>query len=301
MNVKSDNNEPSAKRIKSSDDVNKILCNMTNSLEERKNVDNNCEFQENVNLMDNEVVETILLDNDEDDSLFPFPPDDDITDMVEEVEYHGSFPTITDRYFTAYYKLNVQSPADDICILMHTNRICMLTLAPSHAVLQSDIQITKVDFKVSDKLDRVLNKVSGKGKHGAQPLQTNSNICIITCSNGKTYTIKCCIIGKLVEVNEALLNDPKLLLEPPHKGGYLAIMLPNIKLLDKMKEFLLTQEQYNSKMLECQNAANHLEMSESCAKNSLNNDSETINNESQIRCNDNLNTLSSNSANVQKC
>ncbi|XP_012140636.2 protein Abitram [Megachile rotundata] len=302
MNVKLDNNEPTAKKTKSSDDINKILCNMTNSLEEKDNIDKNSEIQENVNLMDDEVVETTLLDNNEDDGLFSFPPDDDITDMVEEVEYDGFFPTITDRYFTAYYKLNVQGPADDICILMHTNRICMLTLAPSHAVFRSDIEITKVDFKVSGKLDRVLNKVSGKSKHGAQPLQTNSNICIITCSNGKTYAIKCCIIGKLVEVNEALLNNPKLLLEPPHKGGYLAIVLPNIKLLDKMKGFLLTQEQYDSKMLESQNADNHFEISKTCAKILLNNDSETINNDkNQIRCNENLNTLSSNSANIQKC
>ena len=293
MNILSDNNEPVTKKAKSSDDIDKVSSNVTDILEEN-NIDKNSGCQENANLTDNEDEGTALLDNEEDDSLFPFPPDDDITDMLQGVKYDGSFPTITDRYFTPYYKLNVQCLGDDICILMHSNRICMLTLAPSHVVFQSDTQITKIDFKVSDKLDRVLNKVSGKSKHGAQPLQTNSNICIITCSNGQTYKIKCCIIGKLVEVNEALLNNPKLLLEPPHKGGYLAIVLPNIKLLDKMKESLLTQEQYNLKMLECQNAANHLEMSKICTNSLLNSESEIINNDSPIRCSENLDT-------VQKC
>lgn len=299
MNTNSDTNEPSSKRIKSSDGVGKDShtaheqSQNTNTSHEYNDVDKNSEDQRNSETLDNEdEEEKSLSNNDEDDSLFPFPPDNDITDMLEGVKYHGSFPTITDRYFTAYYKLNVQSPADDICILMHSNRVCMLSLAPSHAALQSDTEIVKVDFKVSNKLDRVLNKVSGKSKHGAQPLQANSNICIITCSDGKTYIIKCCIIGKLVEVNESLLGNPKLLLEPPHKGGYLAIVLPNIKLLDKMKEPLLTREQYDSKMLERQSAENRLEMSDVCTTNiSLKTTSEPMGNGSQLNSNEDQITL----------
>nr|XP_033326844.1 protein Abitram isoform X1 [Megalopta genalis] len=218
------------------------------------------ECEENVKLTDDEDgKENSLLKIDEDDN-FSFPPDNDVAEMMDNVHYNGLFPTVTDRYFTAYYKLNVQSPADDICILLHSNRICMLTLAPSHTVFQSNKEITNINFKVSQKLDRVMNKVSGKGKHGAQPLQANSNICIITSSSGETYTIKCCIIGKLVEVNEALLNNPKLLLEPPHKGGYLAIVLPNINQLDQMKTSLLTQTQYDLEMLEHRNSINHVEI-----------------------------------------
>lgn len=264
MNIELYNN-PISKRIKLSDDANKISSKATNNVQEENNEAMNFECRESSEITDNEDQVTSLTDNDEDDHLFPFPPDDDISDMLEGVKYDGLFPTITDRYFTAYYKLNVQNSADDICILMHSNRICMLTLAPSHVVLQSDTQITKVDFKVSDKLDRVLNKVSGKSKHGAQPLQANSNICIITCSNGKTYTIKCCIIGKLIEANEALLQNPKLLLEPPHRGGYLAIVLPNIKHLDKMKASLLTQKQYDLEMLERQGTASKT----NCRKNEV--------------------------------
>lgn len=279
MDVNSDNNEPIAKRAKSNN-VDIASCNV---LDEESIVDKNSDQQENVDLTDNEDEESTLLNDDEDDTLFPFPPDNHITDMLDGVKYHGIFPTITKRYFTAYYKINVQCPDDDVCILMHSNRICMLTLAPSHVVFRDNTVITKVDFKVSEKLDRLQNKVSGKSKHGAQPLQTNSNICIITCSNGKMYTIKCCIIGKLVEANEALLQNPKLLLEPPHKGGYLAIVLPNIKLLDKIKESLLTQEQYNLKILERQNTTNRTKTSSTYTTHtSSKNNTETVNNENQI-------------------
>lgn len=187
--------------------------------------------------------ETLTI-TDNDDETFMFPPDKDISDMLDEVQYNGHFPTVTERYFTAYYKINVQSPGDDICIRIHSNRICMFSLAPSHVILQGDKDITKVDFKVSDKLDRALNKVSGKSKHGAQPLQVNSNICTVLCSDGQRYLIKCCMIGKLIEINEILSEKPQLLRELPHKGGYLAIILPNIKHLENLKQSLLTHEQY---------------------------------------------------------
>ncbi|KAK9308392.1 hypothetical protein QLX08_001571 [Tetragonisca angustula] len=291
MNIDFDDNEPIEKRIK----FNEIENDSFNILDDESNTNKNPECQEKTDLTDNEDENMPLSkgDDDDDDSLFPFPPDSDVTDMLEGVKYHGLFPTITDRYFTAYYKLDVQSYTDDICILMHSNRICMLTLAPSHAILQDDKQITKVDFKVSNKLDRVQNKVSGKSKHGAQPLQTNSNICKITCSNEKSYVIKCCLIGKLVEVNETLIQNPKLLLEPPHKGGYLAIILPNIKLLDKMKESLLTQEQYNLKMLERQGTANRLEKSEICTlDSSLKDDIKIMNKKSHLNSDKNQITLS---------
>ncbi|KAL2743617.1 hypothetical protein V1477_009106 [Vespula maculifrons] len=184
-----------------------------------------------------------------DEDSFVFPPDNDISDMLEGIDYSGSLPTITERYFSTYYKVDVQRPGDDMCIRIHSNRICLISLAPSHNIFQNDNKILKVDYKVSDKLDRMLNKVSGKSKHGAQPLQVNSNICAISCSDGQIYTIKCCIIGKLIEVNEILLHYPELLKEPPHKGGYLALVLPNLKLLDKIKDTLLTLEEYKTFIL----------------------------------------------------
>lgn len=233
MNLISEINEPDVKRLKFDDDCEKSYKGKNNFHEKMQG--------NNAGLSDSDDETSVANDDDE---SFTFPPDDDISDMLDEVQYNDRLPTVTDRYFTPYYKVNVQLPGDDICIRIHSNRICMLSLAPSHVALASNREIEKVGFKVSDKLDRSLNKVSGKGKHGAQPLQANSNICTISCTDGQAYVIKCCMIGKLIEVNEMLLENPQLLKQPPHKGGYLAIILPNIKLLESLKQSLLTEEQY---------------------------------------------------------
>lgn len=251
MNSASEISEPVKKRLKSNDECESKLYeekkrniqeNAKGILHTRDHPLNEIQEQDDEKLMDSDNETSAAIDDN--DESFIFPPDEDISDMLEEVQYTGHFPTVTDRYFTAYYKMNIHSPGDDICIRIHSNRICMLSLAPSHTIFRDNKSIMKVDFKVSDKLDRALNKVSGKSKHGAQPLQVNSNICTISCSDGQTYLIKCCMIGKLVEVNEMLSEKPQLLREPPHKGGYLAIILPNLKLLENLKQSLLTHEQY---------------------------------------------------------
>ena len=45
---------------------------------------------------------------------------------------------------------------------------------------------------------------------------------------------------KIIEINERLINNPKLLLETPESDGYLAILQFNdvkIKMMDKLNEF----------------------------------------------------------------
>ncbi|XP_011646645.1 protein Simiate-like isoform X1 [Pogonomyrmex barbatus] len=253
MNLMSEVDKSENKRLKLENDYEKKLCNQKKEDNVQENISEDVSDTREISSRREQKICDRLVDSDTDasaivesdaDKLFTFPPDENISDMLDEVEYSGHFPTVTDRYFTPYYKMNVQSHGDDMCIWIHSNRICMLSLAPSHIILQGNKDIIKVDFKVSDKLDRSLNKVSGKSKHGAQPLQTNSNICTISCSNKETYVIKCCMIGKLVEVNETLSKYPHLLKESPHKGGYLAIILPNIKLLENLKQVLLTHNQY---------------------------------------------------------
>lgn len=247
MNLTSEANEPETKRLKSETDHGNRLCNQKEERNIQEDVAQNTPDAREISLQREQKLvdsdnETSVVDSD--DESFTFPPDENISDMLEEIQYNGYFPTVIDRYFTPYYKMDVQSVGDNMCIWIHSNRICMLSLAPSHVILQGNKDIEKVNFRVSDKLDRSLNRVSGKSKHGAQPLQTNSNICTILCSDGQSYVIKCCMIGKLVEVNEALSENPQLLKQLPHKGGYLAIILPNIKLLENLKQSLLTHDQY---------------------------------------------------------
>ncbi|CAD6238274.1 GSCOCG00012532001-RA-CDS [Cotesia congregata] len=230
---------------------------------------------------DMEVEEEV----DSGDDGFDFPPDDSVVNMLDEVDLSEELPCVTDRYFTPYYKIDAQKPNNDICIRIHSNRICMLSLAPSHPVLAKDSEIEKINFKVTEKLDRATNKVSGKAKHGAQPLQENSNICFITLANGETWPIKCCMIGKLVEINEALIDNPELIRKPPDRGGYLAIVLPNIKAHEGMKDKLLDEEGYKKAIAQrefnCNSNKNELNSDKkelnSEIKNELNFDKESIN------------------------
>lgn len=251
MNLTPESDGPRIKRMRAESDRGRSSCNQKEEGDAREDTAEDEPNAREISPRQEQEEHERLVDSDNeipaidsDDESYTFPPDEDISDMLDEVQYTGYFPTITDRYFTPYYKTDVQSPRDDMCIWIHSNRICMLSLAPSHVILRDNKDIKKVDFRVSDKLDRSLNKVSGKGKHGAQPLQANSNVCTISCLDEQTYVIKCCMIGKLVEVNEALSEEPQLLKGPPHKGGYLAIILPNIKLLESLKQSLLTHDQY---------------------------------------------------------
>lgn len=73
-------------------------------------------------------------------------------------------------------------------MILFSGRICVITLAPSHPLLKCE-QITDVNYQVSAKVNRLENKVSGKGKKGAQHLQPESIICEATCSTGAKYTL----------------------------------------------------------------------------------------------------------------
>lgn len=153
--------------------------------------------------------------------------------------------SMTERYFTPRFVLNASGiEGEDHCVLFHSNKICIVTLAPSHPVLAQQKTVTKLDFQVSTKVDRSKNKVSGKGKHGAQFLQTNSTLCFVECSDGSRYSVCSCVQGKLVEVNENLLTSPGLLTSHPTAEGYIAIVLPNIGKSGKHKDELMTQEEY---------------------------------------------------------
>lgn len=163
----------------------------------------------------------------------------------------SKFPTVTERYLTPYYFVAEDSPGEDTCIWVHSNRICLISLAPSHRIIKERKTIKSINFKVSEKLDRASNKVSGKSKHGAQPLQPSSTICSIECDDGdEVYSVKCNMTGKLMEVNHTLVKNPELLFQPPHTGGYLAIALPNIAKFETLTTELLTQELYEAKIAE---------------------------------------------------
>ncbi|XP_061752976.1 protein Abitram isoform X1 [Nerophis ophidion] len=154
-------------------------------------------------------------------------------------------PSVIDRYYTRWYKADMKgNPCEDHCILQHSNRICVLTLAETHPLLQKGRTIKKIDYQISNGCSRLNNKVSGKSKRGGQFLTEFAPLCRITCTDETQFTIYSCIRGRLLEVNENILERPALLQEKPSTEGYIAVILPKFEESKNVTENLLSRDDF---------------------------------------------------------
>lgn len=167
----------------------------------------------------------------------PVPP---ITD-----DYIEENPSIVDRYFTRYYFIKPGAKREPYLVLFHSNRVCLICLAPEHPVFKSGI--AGISFDIGN-MDRSQNQVSGKGKKGGMALQKDSTLAIITGHDGETYKVPSCIKGKLIEVNPRIVKSPELM--AAIGDGYLAIVLPKPEHCDEIKKQLMTEEEYRSHLVE---------------------------------------------------
>jgi hypothetical protein len=148
-----------------------------------------------------------------------------------------------ERYFTKRFL--VEGDGGIYSLLSHSNKIIILTLAPSHPILSKNYKVIFVNYQVTPKLNRLDNKVSGKGKHGGQFLSESSIICEIKCedeTSGATmmYKVRAGIVGKLLEVNEGLVQNPSLLKNP--NRGFLAVVCPRLSDLSQKLQKLLAED-----------------------------------------------------------
>ncbi|XP_051926648.1 protein Abitram isoform X3 [Hippocampus zosterae] len=135
-------------------------------------------------------------------------------DDEEHKDGEAAPPSVIDRYYTRWYKADMKGkPCEDHCILQHSNRICIITLAETHPLLEKGRTISNIDYKISNGCSRLNNKVSGKSKRGGQFLTEFSPLCRITCTDETQFTVYSCIRGRLLEVNENILERPALLRE----------------------------------------------------------------------------------------
>lgn len=172
-----------------------------------------------------------------------------IPSIEESYEKPGKYASVTERYYTPRYAVDLAGKEEDFCVLFHSNKMCVVTLAPSHPILKLGKEVVEINFQVSTKVDRSKNKVSGRGKRGAQILNAKSALCFVVCSDGTKYTLYSGVQGKLVEINEKLIENPSLLINKPLSEGYIAIVLPNFQKSKQQKEDLLTPEKYEEFLL----------------------------------------------------
>merc|ERR1712088_666699 len=115
--------------------------------------------------------------------------------------------TVTQRYYTPLYHLDPdREKREDLLILCHSNKICLVALAPSHPILKDNLVIDKVNLDVSKNIDRKSNKTSGKSKKGGQALQDDS-ILVILETETKKYKVKAIVPGKLICINKVITED----------------------------------------------------------------------------------------------
>ena len=146
-----------------------------------------------------------------------------------------------------YYKIF------DVAALMKEKVEKFMKTQPHLLVIKEKKVIKKLNFQVSQNCDRLKNKVSGKGKKGGQGLDERSILCFIECESGETFTIRSCVKGKLVAINQKVVETPNLILEKSPGEAHLAIILTKIPDgITDLKSRLLSEEEYLSK---CSNQA----------------------------------------------
>ncbi|XP_037650804.1 protein Abitram isoform X1 [Sebastes umbrosus] len=165
----------------------------------------------------------------------------------EQKHTDATAPSVIDRYYTRWFRADMKGkPCEDHCILQHSNRLCVVTLAETHPILQNGREIKSINYQISNCCSRLNNKVSGKSKRGGQFLTDFAPLCRITCTDETEYTIYSCIRGRLLEVNESILERPSLLLEKPSTEGYIAVILPKFEESKSITENLLSREEFES-------------------------------------------------------
>lgn len=158
---------------------------------------------------------------------------------------YDAYPSVVERYYNKHYYL----PNGDInkahTVLNHSNGICMIGLANTHEAIKKGIK--SITYDVGN-FDRSKNKVAGKGKRGAMNLQPTTALAEVTCEDGSTYRISSAMQSKLVEVNELLFENPKLIGTDGY--GYVAVVLPKLDKCKEQVEKMVTEEEYQIKLKE---------------------------------------------------
>lgn len=174
------------------------------------------------------------------------------TCIEESIDLNQPFLSVTERYYIPYYKLDEDRVRrNDLCLLIHSNRISLITLAPSHPLVSSSEKIT-VNCEISSKLDRKNNKAVGKSKKGGQNLEATSVVCFLEAGDAK-YPIEAVSPGKLVCMNKSVLENPELARLKPQAEGHIAVLLPYLGRIQECKDGLMGEEAYKEFILKEEN------------------------------------------------
>ncbi|RNF21968.1 hypothetical protein TcG_02683 [Trypanosoma cruzi] len=161
-----------------------------------------------------------------------------------------TFDYFTERYYHQYVVRNCKGVEDNNCrLLVHSNGLCVLCVDGSHAAIQSHRKGLCTDEELDASHPRIESVTFGSGrgnaklapqnvcllgnrKKNATKCQEDTNICVITMTDGTLYKIPACVAGFVLELNPAVQERPELLATAPHVEGFIAVISPNYNKLD---------------------------------------------------------------------
>lgn len=150
------------------------------------------------------------------------------------------YPSFIERYFTKYYRTNVHNESkNDLLVLVHSNRICVLTLSEHHPIIANNLTVERVE-----PLTSINQSMSGKSKRGADYVQPNKLLYRIVCSENQQFIICAGIKGRLVEMNEQIVENPSLIQTKPQGEGFLAVFIPSLRDGELNIQSLMSEDEY---------------------------------------------------------
>ena len=154
--------------------------------------------------------------------------DDDEYDILESVGLKSTFYNDQiQRYFSKYY-LDKGQPNEQY-IFIHSNGIIMCGIGSNNDILKKNISEIIILKQPT--------KITGKNKHGAHLLNVTEYIIQIKADDN-TFNFCPKIRGKLLEVNQNLVKNPKLLIDSPEKNGFICLIQQEPGELELTKEKL---------------------------------------------------------------
>lgn len=85
-----------------------------------------------------------------------WPEDREVPEIEESIDLTVEYQNVEDRYYTRYYF--AQEEGQDQVVLLHSNRITLVALSPHHPVIKQKKIIKKLNFNVTENLNRLNNK-----------------------------------------------------------------------------------------------------------------------------------------------
>lgn len=120
------------------------------------------------------------------------------------------WPSVIQRYYSTHTTSNHQ------CLHVHSNGVCVLSVAPTHPMLQPPLRVTDIAYRSHDSknLMQTSASVHGKRKAGAHFLVPRDMVCTVTLSDQSTVTLYACVRASVIEINHRLIDQPELLGTP---------------------------------------------------------------------------------------